>query len=502
VTFSAQDLEQIGARGLTVERVEAQLRCLREGFPAVWLDRPATLGDGLRRIEPAEVPGLTAAYEHAQRAGRVMKFVPASGAASRMFSDLVLAQQEGIGPDSPAARFLDQIEHFAFAAELDGELQRRGSSLAACRASADHRAILSALLDSDGLALADRPKGLVPFHHHGDTVRTPFAEHVEEAIRLTLDDHGQGRLHFTVPTAWRGVIAAHLEQIVAARGVALQIELSEQRPETDTVSLDAAGLPLRDGNGALVFRPGGHGALLANLQRVEGDIVTIKNIDNVVPDRAKADTIQYKVLLGGLLVALHERAVGFLRRLEAGAATAALLDEIESFLQLELNRPLAVLQNPAARAERAQRLLDRPLRVCGMVRNEGEPGGGPFWVHASDGAISLQVVEGAQVDATRPGQTAIFAQATHFSPVDFLCAVRDHRGRQYDLPSFVDPTTGFVSHKSKDGVELRALELPGLWNGSMAHWNTVLVEVPITTFSPVKTVLDLLRPEHARGPID
>jgi len=496
VSFSPQDQEQIEARGLTVAEAERQLRDLREGFPPVDLDRPATRGDGIVGIEPAEMPGLMEAYQAAQRPGRVMKFVPASGAASRMFSDLLRARHAGRDPQpgSPAATFLDRVEEFAFASQLDAVLRRRGTDLA----HADGISILAALLDDDGLALAARPKGLVPFHHHPDGPRTPFEEHVEEAIRLTLDHAGRGRIHFTVPAAFRDAIHAHLRDTIAARGVDLAVELSVQEPATDTLALGDDDRPLRDDAGRLVFRPGGHGALLGNLESTGGDLVTLKNIDNVVPDRAKGDTVQYKALLGGLLARRQEQIHGHLAALADGADPTA----AETFLTTHCNRPLDPLDNPEARRARARDLLDRPLRVCGMVRNQGEPGGGPFWVRGRDGSLSLQVVEGAQVDTSRPEQAAILARATHFSPVDFLCALRDPRGRPYPLASFVDPETGFVSRKSKDGVQLRALERPGLWNGGMAHWNTILVEVPITTFSPVKTVLDLLRPEHARDPRD
>lgn len=498
MSFTAQDQQQIEARGLTLAEAEDQLRQLRDGFPAVDLDRPATLGDGILRLEPAEMPALMEAYQAAQRGGRVMKFVPASGAASRMFADLLKAwgRPDAPAPGTPAAQFLERAGEFAFAPDLDAELRRRGTSLDAAQANGETGPILEALLAPDGLGLANLPKGLIPFHHHRDGARTPFQEHVEEAVRLTLDDAGRGRIHFTVPGAFRDRIREHLEGEIARRGVDLEVQLSEQAPATDTLALAADGSPLRDADGRLVFRPGGHGALLGNLQDTRGDLVTLKNIDNVVPDHAKGDTIQYKALLGGLLARTQARIFAHLEALAGGDDPA----EAERFLVETLNRPLDPLPDPDARRERARDLLGRPLRVCGMVRNQGEPGGGPFWVRGREGRLTLQVVEAAQVDTSRPEQASILARATHFSPVDFLCALRDHQGRPFDLASFVDRETGFVSAKSKDGVDLRALERPGLWNGAMAGWNTVLVEVPITTFSPVKTVLDLLRPEHAPDP--
>ena len=359
---------------------------------------------------------------------------------------------------------------------------------------------------------ANLPKGLVPFHAYGDHTRTAFEEHLVEALEYVRDASSVARLHFTVPASHQRAIQTYLDSVChryAQRDAQLDISYSIQKPSTDTIAVDADNIPVRDSNGALVFRPGGHGALLENLADLQGDIIFIKNIDNVLPDRLKPDTYRYKKLLCGSLLHLQQQAFFHIARLKAslpsesdGARIA--LDTARSFAQDELS--LVLPQDFERTAMPYQRdlliaQLDRPLRVCGVVKNTGEPGGGPFWVRQTDGTTSRQIVESSQVDMTNAEQRARWQAATHFNPVDLVCGVRDYRGRPFPLAHFVDPATGFISEKSKDGRSLRALELPGLWNGAMAHWNTVFVEVPGSTFHPVKTVMDLLRPEHQLAPV-
>ena len=359
---------------------------------------------------------------------------------------------------------------------------------------------------------ANLPKGLVPFHAYGDHSRTAFEEHLVEALEYVRDASSVARLHFTVPAPYRQVIQTYLDRVrhrYAQQGAQLDISYSIQKPATDTIAVDSDNIPVRDNNGALVFRPGGHGALLENLTDLQGDIVFIKNIDNVLPDRLKPDTCRYKKLLCGYLVHLQQQVFFHIAQLKAsdpsesdGARSA--IDAARRFAQDQLSLVLPQdFERTALSNQRAFLVaqLDRPLRVCGVVKNTGEPGGGPFWVRQADGTTSLQIVESSQVDMTNAEQRARWQAATHFNPVDLVCGVRDYRGRPFPLARFVDPTTGFISEKSKDGHSLRALELPGLWNGAMAHWNTVFVEVPGSTFHPVKTVMDLLRPEHQPAPV-
>jgi hypothetical protein len=415
--FSSEDRGRIEAQGLTPEEVERQAALLRNPPPAAKLARPCTAGDGIVRIDESEHAELLVLADEAARAGRLSKFVPASGAASRMFDFLRSGD-----PDHPdVRRFRENATSFAFDA---GDLQ----------------------------SLLALPKGLLPFHRYAGTVRTPFEEHLVEAAATVRDAAGVCRLHVTVPPGHRATFEEVLEQarpgLERQTGARFDVRFSEQAPSTDTVAIDETGRLFRDSEGRLLFRPGGHGALLKNLAETGGDVVLVKNIDNVVPDGLRAPTILWKSLLAGVLV----------------------------------------------RLERAS-TRSRPLRACGVVRNEGEPGGGPFWVDGPGGE-TRQIVESAQVDLADAAQAAIWSAATHFNPVDLVCSLRDASGRPFDFPRFVDERAVFIAKKTHEGRSLFALERPGLWNGAMALWETVFVEVPKETFAPVKTALDLLRPEH------
>jgi len=378
----------------------------------------------------------------------------------------------------------------------------------------DQRRVLRYLLTDDGgkgLGYAELPKGLLAFHRYPEGPRTPFEEHLVEAADVTQSEDGLCLLHFTVSPDHQDAFERLLdrarpvfEERLACR---FEVTFSTQRTSTDTLAVDPGDLPFRQDDGSLLFRPGGHGALIDNLKELgrEGwDVILLKNIDNVVPDGRKPLVHLWKRLLGGCLLSVRERVFGHLDRLEAldglrGKKAEAAVREAEAFLESELCRPLP--EGFAATALQARKsflmdALDRPLRVCGVVRNQGEPGGGPFWVESPSGAVSLQIVEASQIDPRDPEQQAILESSTHFNPVDIACGLRDRHGRAYDLHRYIDPATVFISHKSHEGRPLKALERPGLWNGAMAGWNTVFVEVPDATFAPVKTVLDLLRPEH------
>lgn len=517
--FTPEDLETIKTHGLTVEVVLAQIEIFKKGTPYVRLNRACIIGDGIIRLPAAEHRRLMETFAAAQAAGRVMKFVPASGAASRMFKMLqsvlnladppswavvVEKAQQNDATFKPVKDFIDNLPRFAFYEDLRSVFAQRGESLENAIRSGEYRKILTALLLPEGLNYGNLPKGLIKFHRYQDGSRTPFEEHLAEAVAYTRDARGCARIHFTVPTEpeLQNAVRLHLDTVrgrYETDGTHFEITFSIQKPSTDTVAVDLNNRPFRDADGRIVFRPGGHGALLENLNDLQGDIVFIKNIDNVVPDRLKADTIRYKKILGGYLVLLQQRVFRYLEMLSRGRLSGEALAEIFHFIEQAFCTPAPPAIRTGTRREQTAFLrtrLNRPLRVCGMVKNQDEPGGGPFWVEDRQGNIIQQVVETAQINPADPAQQAILTAATHFSPTDFVCAVRDFQGEPFDLLRFRDPDSGFITRKSQNGRDLKALELPGLWNGGMAYWNSVFVEVPVTTFNPVKTVFALLRPEH------
>jgi hypothetical protein len=520
ISLSEADVKQIEARGMTTEKVISQIERFKVGFPYSELKRACTVGDGISVLHKADLNRLGEAFSKAALAGRVMKFVPASGAATRMFKLLlsfdnhydqigeraIRAEAEGNDPDHTA--FLDfmlGIKKFAFYDDLRSAMSKDGLDAEELISKGEYKPILEYLLYSKGLNLAHMPKGLIKFHAYPETSRTPFEEHLVEAARYTKDMNHVARAHFTVSPEHEASIRDHLESVrglYEKSGIRLEIGFSLQKPSSDTLAVDLENKPFRGDDGRLVFRPGGHGALLENLNALRGDLVFIKNIDNVVPDRFKQETYVYKKALGGYLLELQKRMFGYLERLSNRDAEDRYIEEVMEFIRYKLSISPSEGMEQGSREDKMDYLtsrLNRPLRVCGMVKNEGEPGGGPFWVEHTDKSTSVQIVESSQVNMGSAEQRTIWESSTHFNPVDLVCGVRDYRGKPFDLMKFVDPSTGFISVKSREGKELKALELPGLWNGSMAYWNTVFVEVPITTFNPVKTVLDLLRKEHQPG---
>jgi len=449
--FSAQDLEQLQARGISVEKAEAQLECFRNGFPELDIVAPASTKKGILAPKRAEQEEYIAAWQQYLKEGhKILKFVPASGAASRMFKNLFQYLEDGI--ETPFIQeFLAHKDCFAFGPQLAGE---------------EGQEAVRYLLND--MHYGELPKGLLLFHKYRDGARTPALEHLVEGALYCAEPAKEGQkptvyLHFTVShdhlPLFRQHIADNLKKFEDKYNVKYDVTFSEQLPSTDTLAANPDGTPFRTKDGKLLFRPGGHGALIENLNQQDADIVFIKNIDNVVPDRLKKDTVRYKQILAGVLVT-------------------------------EQKRVFEALKNPnLSDEERAK--LNRPIRVCGVVKNTGEPGGGPFLVREADGSISCQILESTQIS-----DPELMKQSTHFNPVDLVCAIRDYEGKPFNLPDYVDPQTGFISNKSKDGKELLALELPGLWNGAMSRWNTIFVEVPVSTFNPVKTVNDLLREQH------
>lgn len=475
--FTENDLQQIERHGLTKETVERQIADFRRGFPFLKVVRAASPGDGVTVPEPSEADAAVRRYEAVADGLDVVKFVPASGAATRMFKELFEFVHDGkCGKGIDV--LLENIEKFAFWPELKAVLP----------AGADDRTIVSAIVE-DGLGYGRKPKGLVTFHAYPDGARKAVEEHLVEGAAYASAG-GEVRIHFTVSPEHREgfdkLLAEKVPVYEKRFGIRYRIAFSVQKPSTDTLAVNPDNTPFRQDDGSLLFRPAGHGALIENLDEIDADLIFIKNIDNVTTDARRGDTVRFKKVLAGVLLGLQQQAFDYLRALDAGAADPA---AVAGFIRQRLCVKLPEKYDAAL----LRAILDRPIRVCGMVRNEGEPGGGPFWVSNPDGTESLQIAESSQI---APDDLSLMQSATHFNPVDLVCGVRTYKGGKFDLRRFTDPSTGFISNKSASGRELRAQELPGLWNGAMARWNTVFVDVPITTFSPVKVVQDLLRPQH------
>ncbi len=509
-----ETLEQLGKSHVPETEIYEQAEIFQNGLPFVKIARPCTIGDGITAVDKADFARLVELHENAAEKGRITKFVPASGAATRMFKDLLAVYKthnsllfedlEKSAASDPAIRnvvsFINNLEKFAFYIDLESFAACHGKELNKLKKNGDWQQILALLLADEGLNYASLPKGLIPFHRYGEKVRTPLWEQLEEAIQYTLKADNSLNIHFTLSSEHLELAEKHFTEIRHAfKGLNLNITTSIQKPSTDTIAVTLENRVFKDSSGKLNFRPGGHGALLENLNDLKADIVMLKNIDNVTPDRLKADTVLHKKLLCGLLIETQKTVFAYLDRLEAETVDNTLLEEIQLFAGNRLSISLPQDFAKKALPEKASilfSLLNRPLRVCGMVKNQSEPGGGPFWTIDEKGGISLQIVESAQVDVNNPEQKNILASSSHFNPVDLACAVRNHKGECFDLKAFSNKFMGFITVKSKDGMELKALELPGLWNGAMAFWNTIFVEVPSSTFTPVKTVNDLLRPEH------
>lgn len=463
--------------GLTPAALETQLKNFREGFPFLPVTRAASCGDGIRVLDAAGIEQAAARYDRAKESLRVVKFVPASGAATRMFKDLFEFVREG-RRTAVVGELLANRRRFAFWPELRTIIGDDADEL---------RTVENIV--AEGLRYGETPKGLVSFHRYGDEVRKAVEEHLVEGAQYAAAG-GEVKIHFTVSpehlTRFEALLAEKIPGYESRFGVKYRISFSVQDPSTDTLAVNPDCTPFRRADGRLLFRPAGHGALVGNLGKIDADIVFVKNIDNVTTDARRSDTVLYKKALAGVLLALQERIFEYLMALEVPGAE---LEPIAAFIENELCVKLPKDYGTAL----LRQVLDRPIRVCGMVRNEGEPGGGPFWVAGADGLETLQIAESNQI---APEKRELMRSATHFNPVDLVCSFRTSKGGRFDLREFVDPATGFISRKSDGGRELLAQELPGLWNGAMARWNTVFVEVPITTFSPVKVVTDLLRPEH------
>ena len=502
--LSQNDLKQIAAKGITEEQINNQLAEFKNGFPYLRLKAAASIEDGIVATGENDKKAYIKAWDDYKKQGhKIVKFVPASGAASRMFKDMfAFLDADYQVPTTPFEKnFFDNIQKFAFYDALDAVCRKNeGKSIKYLIQEGDYKAVVANLLFEKGLNYGQLPKGMLLFHKYPEGARTPIEEHLVEGALYTASN-GQAIVHFTVSHEHMGMfkkkVAAKADIYAQKYGVKYDISFSEQKPSTDTIAANPDNTPFRNEDGSLLFRPGGHGALIENLNEIDADIIFIKNIDNVVPDRLKPETTDYKQVIAGVLVNLQKIAFKYLNELEKGTPSHEKLREIQHFVERAFcRRPdIATLSDPEL-AEYLTKKLNRPMRVCGVVKNVGEPGGGPFLTYNHDGTISLQILESSQIDKNNREYMEMFTNGTHFNPVDLVCAVKDYKGQPFDLPKFVDPSTGFISSKSKNGKELKALELPGLWNGAMSDWNTVFVEVPLGTFNPVKTVNDLLRPQH------
>lgn len=516
--FDEKDMNQMKARGISLEKVISQIKMFKKGTPYLKLNQPCTIGNGIRSVTEDELKKLASIFEEYAPKKRLTKFVPASGAASRMFKtllrfnnefnmiqrDIIASEaQEENGERLQMVTFMDGIHKFAFYDDLKAVMAGSGIDAEALIDSGQFKEIVDYLLTQKGLDNAQLPKGLLKFHNYHDSSRTAFEEHLVEAADYSKDENGICNLHFTVSPEHKEKFETLLDGVRMRYekdyGVRFQVGFSVQEKSTDTIAVDLENRPFRLNDGTLLFRPGGHGALIENLNNLQEDIIFIKNIDNIVPDRLKDQTFQWKRMLGGYLIKTQQKIFSYIKRLSAGTVNAGLLQEAFEFATNELCISLSAkqdLSSDQAKKDFLISIFNRPIRACGMVKNVGESGGGPFWVEAKDGSLTIQIVENAQVDTESKEQQKILSSSTHFSPVDIVCAVRDFRDNPFDLRQYVDAGAVFIARKSTDGKELKALELPGLWNGSMAHWNTIFVEVPLITFNPVKTVNDLLRKEH------
>lgn len=504
ISLTSQDLEYIKNKGITPEQIDKQINSFKTGFPFAKILRPATPSDGVLMMDAATQAVAVEYFEKFSEDVKIIKFVPASGAASRMFKHL-FEFRESLNNESfqslivktenkLSAEFFSNIETFAFY----DDLKKCYESKIGDDPTENAKIILDCLLEFDGLNYASLPKALLKFHSYGVTSRLAIEEHLMEAIQYASPNGDIARIHFTVSPEHQDNFTETLNKITPCYEekykIKFEIELSNQLPSTDTIAVDINNNAFRDNNGNLLFRPGGHGALIENLNKLDADIIFIKNIDNVVRDEMREPTNYYKMVLGGYGLMIKDEINDLLIDLDLGEGIDETIEFVKNKLKVDVSKDIKGLDK-MEKLDYLFEFLNRPFRICGMVRNDGEPGGGPFWVD-KNGRASLQIVESAEIDLKNASQREIMKKSTHFNPVDLVCFIKDFKGNNYNLKDFVDDNSAFISEKSKDGKTLKAMELPGLWNGAMAFWNTIFVEVPIETFNPVKTVNDLLREMH------
>ncbi|MBT8181634.1 MAG: DUF4301 family protein [Eudoraea sp.] len=509
IEFSPRDLQQLQEKGISKEKVLDQIETFKEGIPFVRLEKAAIVSDGITKLTKAREKKLVSKFEELNRLLSLVKFVPASGAASRMFKSLfnflehydpgsesVDAYIERLN-DTDLKTFFKQIIKFPFYEIVQKRLKNKAGS-----GNDIKYLFVSEMLREDCLNYGFYPKGLLPFHNYGKFTATPFEEHLKEASAYAAVNN-KAKLHFTISEQHHSFFNEEFKtagpRVSKATKTEFEVTYSNQKASTDTIAVTLDNEPFKKDDGSMLFRPGGHGALIENLNEQNADIIFIKNIDNVVVPKHEAELATSKKVLAGLLLEVQQKAFAYADQLDRNDITGEQLHEIKTFLENDLNVRFLDSFSSFSISEQLEILKDkinRPIRICGMVKNEGEPGGGPFWIRDAHDHISLQIVESAQIDSSDEGQMTILKNSTHFNPVDIVCGVRNFRGEKYNLLNFVDTKQGFITLKTQDGKELKALELPGLWNGAMAFWNTIFVEVPLLTFNPVKTVNDLLKPTH------
>ncbi|WP_281541499.1 DUF4301 family protein [Maribacter aestuarii] len=509
MNLTAKDREQIVEKGISEQKVKDQISTFKEGIPFVNLKNAAIVGNGIYKFSKAEEKELVELFEKRLPELSILKFVPASGAASRMFKALFNfletynPEEESLETylertnDKEMSVFADGLEKFPFYENVIKDLKQDYDSKG--KKVYD---FVNELLDENALNYGFYPKGLLPFHKYPSGSETPFQEHLKEGA-LYASSNGKSNLHFTISEQHEAMFNFELnevrEKVSEDTNTKFHVDYSFQKPSTDTIAVDMKNEPFRNADGSLLFRPGGHGALIENLNEQDADIIFIKNIDNVAITKDADAVAESKKVLGGVLIQVQEKAFSYAKILDEDSNSETDFNEIEDFLKERLNvrfNSSYAKSSDEAKIKILKDRLNRPIRICGMVKNEGEPGGGPFWITDSEGNVSLQIIESAQIDMDNSEQVDILQNSTHFNPVDLVCGVRNYKGEKYDLLDFVDRKQGFITGKTKEGRELKALELPGLWNGAMAYWNTIFVEVPLVTFNPVKTVNDLLKPSH------
>lgn len=503
-----KDQQCLKKKGISLEKVNLQLNQFKNGFPFMDIQKPASISNGIISLDEEQKFMFTDQYRNGIDEGcSIVKFVPASGAATRMFKDLFgfinagADQQAEMKKGGPIQDFLTHIKHFAFSEELEKVC---GINFSNEKTVFDNSAlIIEKLLLPDGLNYGKYPKGVLKFHLTEEKAITPIEEHLAEGALYGQDNEGIVNLHFTVSEdhmqLFKDIVNKNISLYEARYDVKYNISYSIQKAYTDTIAVNPDNTPFRLDDDTILFRPGGHGALIENLNELDADIIFIKNIDNVVPTYRLKDTIQYKEALAGVLYFYQQKIFDYQQQLDQGKNSKELLEDILDFMSVELFITIPESIHQSSDDEKIsfiQSKLNRPIRVCGMVKNEGEPGGGPFWGIGKNNEVSLQVVESSQIDVNDPSKKKLLKQSTHFNPVDLICGTKNYKGEKFNLLDFVDPKTGFISNKSLNGKELKALELPGLWNGAMSDWTTLFVEVPVSTFNPVKTVNDLLRIQH------
>ena len=495
--------QKITALNKKVEVVEMQLESFKLGFPFLSLVAPATPARGIQVWSESQVKDYQSYFEKRASELELVKFVPASGAASRMFKDLFsFLDTEEDQLDGSTQKFISQLHQFAFYQDLNDRLQKEGESIHSLLEKKEFKKLVSRLLTDSGLGYGNLPKGLLKFHADSDGNRCPAEEHLVEGTQYGVGKNKEVQIHFTVSPehleGFKSEINQHLPRLRQQTGLEFKVAFSQQKKSTDTIAVNASNEPFLEEDGSLLFRPAGHGALLENLNEISADLIFIKNIDNVVPDRLKPIAQTYKMALAGWLLEVQARIFRALKALDLEVSPESVQFAAEIY-ELDLGGLVPESIKESRLKEQAafyKTKLNRPIRVCGMVKNTGEPGGGPFWIQEKDGTQSLQILETAQIDTSNPESLGHLQASTHFNPVDLVCGTRNYQEQAFDLLQFRDMNTGFITEKSKSGKLLKALELPGLWNGAMAHWNTLFVEVPLLTFNPVKTINDLLREEH------